>query len=247
MKIAVLQPGYMPWLGFFDQVNRAEAFVLYDDVQYTRSDWRSRNRVKGPDGAVWLTVPVLKKGRLGQTILEARIDTRSDWARKHRETLRVHYRKAPHFDRYWPMLEEGLQRSWESLAELDIFFIEGLKGALGIETPILRSSQLGVGGERSERLLALCRHLGADAYLTGDAAEDYLEPEPFEREGILLEYQRYEHPVYPQLYGEFVPYLSVVDLLFNCGPQSLAIISSGAGRKARMPSGPRASEADSTR
>jgi WbqC-like protein family len=232
MKLAVLQPGYLPWLGFFDQMNRADVFVYYDDVQYTRSDWRNRNRVKGPQGPVWLTVPVLHSSRFGQTILDAEIDNRSDWARKHRETLRIHYRRAAHFDRYWPVIEGALSRRWPRLVELDLFLTEQLKGVLGIETPTHRASELGVGGERVERLLALCRHFGATGYLTGDAAEDYLDPQAFDTAGVRLEYQRYEHPTYRQLYGDFVPYLSVLDLLFNCGPDSRTILASGGGREA---------------
>lgn len=232
MKLAVLQPGYLPWLGFFDQMNRVDVFVYYDDVQYTRSDWRNRNRVKGPAGPVWLTVPVLHTARFGQTILEAEIDNRADWARKHRETLRVHYRKAPHFDRYWPRFEEGYARRWDRLVDLDLFFTERFKEALGIAARTHRASALGVEGERIDRLIALCRHFGATTYLTGDAAEDYLDPAPFDAAGVTIQYQRYEHPVYPQLYGEFVPHLSVVDLLFNCGPDSRAILASGGGKKA---------------
>jgi WbqC-like protein len=229
MKLAVLQPGYLPWLGFFDQMNRADVFVLYDDVQYTRSDWRNRNRVKGPAGPVWLTVPVQRQ--FGQTIRDALVDNRGDWARKHRETLRVHYGKSRFFAAHFPFLEDAFARPWERLVDLDLHLIEGLKRALGIDTPTPRSSELGIGGDRLERLLALCRHFGATAYLTGAAAEDYLEPQAFEAAGITLEYQQYEHPVYPQLYGEFVPYLSVVDLLFNCGPESRAILA-GEGREA---------------
>lgn len=237
MKIAVLQPGYLPWLGFFDQMNRVDVFVLYDDVQYTRSDWRSRNRIKGPQGPVWLTVPVLKRGRLGQSILEAEIDNRSDWRRKHRETLRIHYGKSPFFEDHWPLFAEAYGRSWQRLADLDLFLIEKLRDALGIRTRIARSSELGVGGQRIERLLALCRHFGADRYLTGDAAEDYLDPTPFSAGGVNLEYQRYEHPQYPQQYGGFTPHLSIVDLLFNCGPNSLAILGSATGRQVAAGSG----------
>lgn len=231
MKLAVLQPGYLPWLGFFDQMNRVDVFVYYDDVQYTRSDWRNRNRVKGPQGPVWLTVPVLHTARFGQMILEAEIDNRADWARKHRETLRIHYRRAPHFERYWPILDEAYGQRWERLVDLDLFLLERIKDALGISAATHRSSALGIGGARVERLLAICRHFGATSYLTGDAAEDYLEPEPFAAGGVEVEYQRYEHPAYPQLYGDFVPYLSVVDLLFNCGPESRSILARGAGRK----------------
>lgn len=224
--LAVLQPGYLPWLGFFDQVRRADVFVYYDDVQYDKHSWRNRNRVKSTSGEpYWLTVPVRHSGLDWPSIGEVEIDRRTPWARKHMGTLRQFYAKAPGAARYLPPLEELLSRPWERLVDLDLALSENLCEWLGLSTPRHRSSELGIGGERTERLVTLCRRFGADRYLTGDAARGYLDTDHFARHGIAVEWQSYRHPVYPQLHGAFVPYLSVVDLLFNCGEESGAILA----------------------
>jgi hypothetical protein len=223
--LVILQPGYLPWLGFFDQMRRSDVFVYYDDVQFDKHGWRNRNRVKAPDGApYWLTVPVLHSGRNWPAILEVEIDNRTPWARKHVGTLRQFYGKAPHLDRYLPALEELLERRWTLLVDLDLAVTGLMCGWLGLARPTFRASALGVAGKQSERLLALCQHVGARRYLSGDAAKDYLDTELFARHGVEVEWQAYVHPVYPQQHGAFVPYLSIVDLLFNCGEESGAIL-----------------------
>ena len=225
--LVVLQPGYIPWLGFFDQMRRADVFVYYDDVQFDKHGWRNRNRIKSPDGPIWLTVPVRHHG-LGQPrILETEIDSRTPWARKHLGTLRQHYAKAPHFKRYQPELEELLMRPWTHIVDLDIAIVSLMAGWLAIAPEIHRSSVLGIEGEQSMRLLKLCRHFGATRYLSGSAARDYLDTALFETHGLRVEWQDYRHPVYPQLHGDFVPYLSALDLLLNCGDESRSILESG--------------------
>jgi hypothetical protein len=224
--LAILQPGYLPWLGFFDQVRRADIFVYYDDVQYDKHGWRNRNRVKSTSGEPhWLTVPVRHSGLEWPSVREVEIDGRTPWARKHIGTLRQFYGKAPFAARYLPELEELLHRPWERIVDLDLALIQKVCSWLGLTAPRYRSSELGVGGERTERLVNLCGRFGADRYLTGDAARSYLETDLFTRSGITVEWQAYRHPVYPQLHGEFVPYLSVVDLLLNCGDESGAILA----------------------
>jgi WbqC-like protein family len=223
--LVVLQPGYLPWLGFFDQMQRSSVFIYYDDVQFDKHGWRNRNRVKSPGGAPhWLTVPVLHSGRNWPAILEVEIDNRSAWARKHVGTLRQFYAKAPHLHRYLPELEELLERRWTLLVDLDLAVTELICGWLGLERRMLRASTLGISGKQSERLLALCQHTGVAHYLSGDSAKDYLDTELFAQHGIEIEWQNYVHPVYPQLHGDFVPYLSIVDLVFNCGEESAAIL-----------------------
>jgi hypothetical protein len=223
--LVVLQPAYLPWLGFFDQMQRSNVFVYYDDVQFDKHGWRNRNRVKASDGTVrWLTVPVLHSGRNRPAILEVEIDNRTPWARKHVGTLRQFYSKAPFLGRYLPALEEVLERRWTLLVDLDLAVTRLLCGWLGLERRTLRASELGIPGKQSERLLALCQHLGARRYLSGDSARNYLDMDLFARHGIEVEWQDYVHPVYPQQHGDFVPYLSIVDLLFNCGEDSLAIL-----------------------
>ena len=225
--LAVLQPGYLPWLGFFDQLGRADVFVHYDDVQFDKHGWRNRNRVKAPSGEPhWLTVPVRHGG--WPHLQDVEIDNRGPWARKHVATLRHFYARAPFLDRYLPELADLLQRPWERLVALDTAVTDLLARWLGLRSEVHYASQLGVPGTRSERLLALCRHFGARRYLSGSAARSYLDTALFERHGIEVVWQDYAHPVYPQLHGAFVSHLSVVDLLFNCGEESRAILGAPA-------------------
>lgn len=225
--VVVLQPGYLPWLGFFDQLNRADVFVYYDDVQYDKHGWRNRNRIKTQDGPLWLTVPVRHAGCGFPRILDVAIDCRTPWARKHLASIRQAYARAPFLARYLPELEELLERRWDLLVELDIASAGVMAQWFGLRRRIERSSLLGVAGDRSERLVNICRHLGASKYISGDAAQSYLDVGLFERHGIRVEWQRYVHPTYPQLHGEFVPYLSALDLLFNCGAQAPLIAFGG--------------------
>jgi hypothetical protein len=223
--LVVLQPGYLPWLGFFDQMRRSDVFIYYDDVQFDKHGWRNRNRVKAPGGAPhWLTVPVLHSGRNWPAILEVEIDNRTPWARKHVGTLRQFYGKAPHLHRFLPALEEMLERRWTLLVDLDLAVTGLICSWLRLERRMLRASELGISGKQSERLLPLCQHVRARRYLSGNSAKDYLDTELFARHGIEIEWQDYVHPVYPQQHGDFVPYLSIVDLLFNCGEESAAIL-----------------------
>jgi hypothetical protein len=226
--LVVLQPGYLPWLGFFEQMLRADVFVYYDDVQFDKHGWRNRNRIKAPSGEPhWLTVPVRHAGLGWPRILDVAIDQRSAWARKHLGTLRQFYAAAPYVERYLPALAETLERPWERLIDLDLALTGLVCEWLGIRRPVHRSSVLPVEGTRSERLLGLCRHFGAARYLSGSAARTYLDVELFAQHGISVEWQEYRHPVYPQQHGAFVPYLSVVDLLLNCGEGSAGILAGG--------------------
>jgi hypothetical protein len=227
--MAVLQPGYLPWLGFFDQLRRADVFVYYDDVQFDKHGWRNRNRIKTQSGPLWLTVPVRHGGLGFPKILEVEIDGRTPWARKHVASIRQAYARAPFLDRYLPALEELLHRKWDRLVDLDIAAAGLIAEWLGLSRRIERSSALGIGGDRSERLLNMCRHFGASVYLSGDSAQSYLDMPLFAAHGIAVEWQQYVHPTYAQLHGEFVPYLSAVDLLLNCGDESGAI-AAGADR-----------------
>ena len=224
MRVTILQPSYLPWLGFFEQMTRSDKFVLLDDVQYTRRDWRNRNKVRVKEGWVWLTVPVQQKSRFSQSLLETRIDNSVSWRRKHLETLRQHYCKAPFFEKYFPRCQQVYEKDWTFLFDLCLETINLIKEEMGIETPLLRSSEMKPGGEKTERLVSICRELGATHYLSGESGSNYIAEEGFSSQGIELEYQNYEHPVYPQRYTGFVPHLSAIDLLFNCGEQSLGIL-----------------------
>lgn len=222
--LVVLQPGYLPWLGFFDQMRRSDVFVYYDDVQFDKHGWRNRNRIKSPQGQPhWLTVPVRHGGF--PRILDVEVDNRTPWARKHVETVRHFYARAPHLKPYLPELEQLLQRHWERLVDLDMAVAALVCRWLRLTPNVLRSSEIGVEGERSERLLRFCQALGATRYLSGNAAKSYLDVPLFERHGIAVEWQDYEPPAYPQLHGEFVPYLSALDLVLNCGEESGGVLS----------------------
>lgn len=223
--VGILQPGYLPWLGFFEQMQRADIFVYYDDVQFEKGSWRNRNRIKTPQGPQWLTVPVLTKGGDFPLIKEVRINPAQPWANKQIKAITQNYGKAPFFADYAPELFAILEKPWELLLDLDLALLTWLRERLGIATPVRLASELGIAGRNVERLIAIIRHLEGRIFYEGRAGMDYIDPALFAVAGITVCFQEYTHPVYPQLYGEFIPYLSVIDLLFNCGPESPAIIS----------------------
>lgn len=228
MRVVVLQPSYLPWLGYFDQINRADVFVFYDDVQYDKNGWRNRNRIKTPQGWQWITVPVITRNRFGAPISDVEIDNKTLWAAKHLKTLVQNYSKSPYFKEYIRLFKAIYSREWSRIAGLDIALIKSISEVLGINTKFATSSELNLEGDRLERLLKICTKFGADRYLTGESAKDYMDEGVFSSHGVEVEYQNYRHPVYPQLYGEFISHLSVVDLLFNCGPESLSVIAGGS-------------------
>ncbi len=227
MRIAILQPGYLPWLGFFDQELSVDLFVLYDDVQYDRRGWRNRNRVKTPDGSVWLTVPVIQKGKYEQIIRDVKIDNERPWRKKHLGTVEGFYKQAPYFNTLFPGFSELIDSDWEYLWELDLALIKWINEKIGIETEIKLASELNITGQKSERLLEICRKLGANEYYSGAAARHYLDLEIFRNAGIDVYFQEYVHPKYPQLHGDFLSHMSVLDLMMIVLPESKRIIQSG--------------------
>jgi WbqC-like protein len=228
MTVVVLQPGYLPWLGFFDQMRRADVFVYYDDVQYDTHGWRNRNRIKTQHGPLWLTVPVRHSGLSKPRILDVAIDARTSWAKKHVASIRQAYAAAPFVTHYVPALEELLMRSWERLVDLDLAVAGLMTAWLGMRARIERASALGIDGGQTERLVHICRHFGATNYFSGSAARDYLDVALFERHGIAVQWQDFTHPVYPQLHGEFVPYMSALDLILNCGEESRVVLEAAS-------------------
>jgi hypothetical protein len=230
--LVVLQPGYLPWLGYFDQLRRADVFVVYDDVQFDKHGWRNRNRIKTPGGPLWLTVPVRHHGQGQPKNHEILIDGRH-WQRKHIASLSQYYARAPHASRYLPELTDLLNRGWTHLIDLDMAVAGRMAEWFGLPAPALRSSTLGISGEQSQRLIDMCRHFGCTRYLSGDAASDYLDVALFASQGVEVQWQNYQHPVYPQLHGPFVPRLSAIDLLLNCGDHSAGILNADTADQRR--------------
>jgi hypothetical protein len=216
--VAIVQSNYIPWKGYFDLMRSVDEFVLYDDVQYTRRDWRNRNRLKSPHGLRWLTIPVEVKGRYLQRIDEARTsDPR--WSARHWSTLVAWYGRAPFFEQYRPVLEPLYQQTREHrLSQINRRFLEALAQLLGISTPVSLSSDYESDGRKTDRLLGICRAAGANRYLSGPAARAYLQEDRFRAVGIDVAWMEYEgYPEYPQLYPPFEHRVSVLDLLFSVG------------------------------
>jgi hypothetical protein len=216
--IGILQSNYVPWKGYFDLMGLVDELVIYDDVQYTRRDWRNRNRLKSPDGVRWLTIPVNVKGRYLQQIDETTIFD-PNWAVRHWATLVAWYGKSPFFDRYRPILEELYMSMQERyLSQINLRFLEVVRDLLGISTPLRRSRDYACSGQKTERLLSICHAAGAERYVSGPAARAYLDEDRFRANGIEVVWMSYDgYPVYPQLYPPFDHNVSVLDLLFNVG------------------------------
>lgn len=219
MKVGVIQSNYIPWRGYFDLIDDVELFVFYDDVQYTKNDWRNRNRIKTPTGAQWLTVPV-RHVHSAQLIHETRLEEGLPWRRKHLGSIEQAYRKAPHFDAYYPAFARLLSQPYANLAELNHALILWLMAQFGITTPIKHSRDYPLAGKRGDRLLALLEQAGATRYLSGPSASSYLDTAEFARHGIQVEYKTYDYAPYPQLWGAFAGNVTVLDLLFNTGPEA---------------------------
>jgi hypothetical protein len=231
MKVVILQPSYIPWRGFFDQICRADLFVFYDDVQYDTRGWRNRNQIKTLNGKEWLTIPVHSRGAQINRIPinRIRISWDSDWTKGHLLTLQHNYRKAPFFEQYCPLLETFYRRRDEFLADFTIDFTIALARELGIKrTRFMRSSELALGGEKTDRLISVMQALGGTHYISGPSARKYIEPEKFAQAGISLEYMEYNYSEYPQLYPPYDPFVTILDLLFSTGPEALNFITGKA-------------------
>lgn len=223
-RLVVLQPSFLPWLGHLDQYDWADVFVLYDDTQFDKHGWRNRNRILSANGPTWLTVPVKTKGQDKPLNCEVEINNSQPWAKKMVSTIAQSYSKAPYFKQYFPGLEAALLEPHEKLLDLNLSTFRWLTESMSMPWKIHRSSELGIAGRKTERLVAICQKFKATEYLTGDAAREYLEEDLFEEIGVSVRWHNYTHPVYEQSRGEFVPYLSVVDLLFRHGPLSREIL-----------------------
>ncbi|MBN50680.1 MAG: hypothetical protein CMN85_14200 [Spongiibacteraceae bacterium] len=221
-KVAILQSNYIPWKGYFDMIAAVDEFILYDDMQYTRRDWRNRNQIKTPQGVQWLTVPVLVKGKYHQKIRETEING-AEWAAAHWKALAQNYRRATHYEEIAAWLQPlYTEESFSHISQLNRRFIEAICNYLAIETVITSSWDYPLLEEgKTERLADLCRQSGGTEYISGPAAKDYVDERVFADNGIELTWFNYGgYPEYQQLWGEFTHGVTILDLLFNCGKEA---------------------------
>lgn len=216
MKIGTIQSNFLPWRGYFDFIREVDLFIIHDDIQYTKGDWRNRNKIKTPHGAEWITVPVHYR-QSSQLIEETAIDYSKSWARSMLNRIQNSYRKAPYFEPYFSQLDELLLQPAETISDLNVRLIHWVCGHLEIKTPITFSRDYHPQGAKTERLIGILKQVGTTTYLSGPSAQAYLKPELFDQAGIQLEYKVYDYPEYEQLYPPFEPAVSVIDLLFMVG------------------------------
>jgi len=226
MKVAINQSNYISWRGYFDMIQSVDLYILYDDVQYTRRDWRNRNKIKTPHGLKWLTIPVDVKGKYFQKIKDTKVSDKN-WNVTHLKTLKGCYSKSKHFKDVFPLVEDlYLTANHETISEINFHFISAICNYLDINTNIVFSSNYDLSEERkTERLVDICKQAGATEYISGPLAKDYIARDKFETQNIKLTWMDYDnYPEYPQLYGDFVRKISILDLLFNCGKDSINFI-----------------------
>ena len=231
MIVSINQPAYLPWLGYFDRIEASDIHIILDHVQFEKNSFTNRNKIKTAQGTTWLTVPLLTKGKFGDlTIQTIEIDNKSKWAKKHLAGIAQNYRKSPFFKDYFPQLEELYNQEWANLnqliSKLNTLFLEWLK----IDTKLIYSSDLGINSTKSQLVLDLCKEVEAKIYISGAIGRDYLETQLFNENKIEVVFQEYQHPTYNQLYQSedgFEYYMSILDLLFNHGKDSLEIVKKG--------------------
>jgi WbqC-like protein family len=228
MIVSIHQPAYLPWLGYFDKILRSELFIYLDTVQFQKGSFQNRNLVRNGTGTKLLTVPILLSGHLYDTPLsEVQIDCRRNWRRKHAETIRQNYQTAPMFALYWPAVLAFYERKWIRLADLCSVMLTWFNAQLGIDTRIVRASDLApTFARKSDVVLDLCQQVGATEYISGSQGRDYLDLPSFAKAGISVRFQDYRHPVYNQGHTPFQPNLAILDLLLN-EPQAGRILRDG--------------------
>jgi hypothetical protein len=217
----------MPWMGYFGMIDIADVFVFYDDVQFEKQSWQQRNRIKSSNGELWLSIPIIRD--FGQKINEVQINNAKDWRKKHWQSIYQSYAKASYFQQYQCEMEEIYNQEWKYISDLNIHIIRRLAELLGVHLPkFIKSSELeNVTGQKTDRLFPILKQIDANEYITSPGTKDYLETVKFKDRGIKLYWYEFQHPIYPQNRGEFIPYLSTIDLLFNNGPEAINYIREG--------------------
>ncbi|MCB1167822.1 MAG: WbqC family protein [Leptospiraceae bacterium] len=227
MILTAHQPVYLPWLGLFHKIALADEFCIFDIVQYQTKDWNNRNRIKTPNGVIWLSVPVESKNHFEKSVGDIRI-VKNGWNRKHFKSIDLAYRKAPFYTDYIGRVEAILMADeFETLADLNRAFLEFGLEAFGIERPIHVASEKDFEGKKSDLVLDMAQKLGADCYIFGEQGRNYADLAAFQRAGIQVFFQEYEHPEYSQLHGDFVPGMCFLDLLFNVGAGAFEVMMRG--------------------
>ena len=219
MKVGIIQSNFLPWRGYFDFIREVDLFILEDDVQYTKGDWRNRNRIKTPRGVEWITVPVNYK-QTSQLIQDTPIDYSTPWAKKMLNRMRESYRTAPCFEPYFSELDDLLSTPAASLADLNLSLIRWVCRHLDIQTPLGFSRDYHPRGTKTERVVSILRQVGATVYLSGPTGANYLVPHLFEEAGVHLAYKKYDFPEYEQLHPPFDPGVTIIDLLFMKGTEA---------------------------
>ena len=227
MRVIGLQPLYLPWAGMFDMMDQCDLLIFSDDVQFVKGSWQCRNRIKTPDGVKWVSVSVDRTVPSTTLIKDIRVKHEVEWIKRNLSQIKEAYRKAPYFQPLFKDLTEILERKDTHLETISVTLIKYLAAQLGIYTPCMRASELGIQARGAERKVRVCKAVGATECLDGASGRELYDTDFFFQHGIRLFFHEYEHPVYSQLYGEFVSHLSVIDLLFNEGPNARDILRSG--------------------
>lgn len=221
MILSAHQPAYLPWLGYFEKIQRSDVFIYLDTVQFEKNSFINRNKIKTPQGGQWLTIPVKVMGHTNTTLADTEVDDGQPWRTKHLKSIEMNYRKAPYFAEGNPELERLISTPTNNLAELCWQQLNFWLAEFEIETKVIRSSELEISSKKSDLVLDLCKHFSAENYLSGALGRDYLNEDAFSKAGIAVEYQEFIHPSYLQRWGDFEPYMSIVDYWMNCGPGKL--------------------------
>lgn len=224
---AILQPNYIPWRGVFDLINCVDVFIMFDDVQYTKKDWRNRNKIKTAQGEKWLTVPVNYSQSAPQQICDVRINSQIDWQEQHLSAINTAYHASPHFEWGQSLLHElYAARTFEYISDVAVLSTQLIAEKFGLTVEWQKSSEFGISGNKNgERAIRLCHAVGATRLINGPSSRGFMNEQLFADEGISLNYMEYSYPPYSQLHGPFIDRMSALDLLLNCGPDSIRYIS----------------------
>jgi WbqC-like protein family len=222
MRVTIHQPQFLPWLGYLDKIDQSDLFVVLDNVQFKKNEWQNRNRIRTAQGWQWLTVPI--RQQFGQLLNQVRTNPEVDWASKHWRALEMHYAHATHAEQYLKGLRNIYDQRWDRLVDLNLAVLRWLLETFRITTRLCLASELKLRDDPTDRLIDVCREVGADEYLAGPGAADYMDISRFRASGIRLRIQEFRHPMYRQCYEPFVSGLSGIDLLLNVGESALACL-----------------------